>query len=68
MKKLIRIQLIALLLLIGNVWTIHAQSKLLKGIVMDSQSKMGIEGVVISTSDGKTRQLDFLLLVHLDAF
>jgi len=57
MKKLIRIQLIALLLLIGNVWTIHAQSKLLKGIVMDSQSKMGIEGVVISTSDGKTYTL-----------
>lgn len=54
MNKIIQIQLILLFMLFGVSGSIYAQSKVLKGTVMDSQSKMGIEGVVISSSDGKS--------------
>ncbi|WP_158962172.1 hypothetical protein [Myroides fluvii] len=51
MNKFIQIQIIVLFFLMGNIEHMDAQSKVLKGTVMDSQSKMGIEGVLISTSD-----------------
>lgn len=52
MKQQSRIKLVLLLFLFGTMWMGYAQSKVLRGTVMDSQSKTGIEGVIISTADG----------------
>ncbi|MGG5507060.1 MULTISPECIES: hypothetical protein [unclassified Myroides] len=68
MNQVIQNKLISLFFLFGLSGCMYAQSNILKGTVMDSQSKMGIEGVTISTAEGNNFTItnsegDFLLSI-----
>lgn len=67
MSSTTQVYTVFLVFLVG-LFGLQAQTKILKGTVMDSQSRIGIEGVTVSTAEGNdftitNREGDFLLSI-----